>query len=315
MKEDLKFSIIIPTYNEEKDIANTLKLITSIQYENKEIIVVDDSTDNTPQIVAGFKDKGVSIIHPEIRKGRCEARNIGIKSASGDVVIILNADVLLPNNFLQKIKCHYDNGYDSVTVMAKVANMKNMYARYVGLHHYKKEALGVYDKRKTDLKGIYWAEGFSVRKSLALQTSLFPSGYAVPIVAGEDVNFADELRDLGCKGIIDTEIVISHIAPDNLAEYWNIRKGRGAGTPQIRRFINKWSYKKIVTILILKAAKRFIEFVTVVPMVKYNYALARYSDRNILSETTKMCWCWLVEQIAFSIGEFQSFSNIYQKEK
>ena len=46
-ESQMKFSIIIPTFNEEKEILSTLTALTNLEYDNKEIIVVDDSTDNT----------------------------------------------------------------------------------------------------------------------------------------------------------------------------------------------------------------------------------------------------------------------------
>lgn len=311
----MRFSIVIPTYNEEKDIGNTLDCLLKLRYQGKEIVVVDDSNDNTPQIVSSYEGHGVKLIRPKVRKGRCEARNIGIRAAEGDVVIILNADVHLPEDFLDRIKLHYDKGYDSVTVFADVANMKTIYARYLDLLNQKKIVQGVYEQRKTTLNGIYWSEGFSVRKKIAMKTSLFPSGYVVPIEAGEDVYFADELRKIGCKGIIDDTIVINHVAPDNLTEYWYVRKGRGAGTAQIRRFINGWSYKKIFSVLVLKIVKRLLFFSTVIPMVYYNYDLASYGGRNRVIETFRLCWCWIIEQIAYSVGEFQSLKKILKKEK
>ena len=50
----MKFSIVVPTYNEENDIAGTLDALTSLDYPDKEIIVVDDSTDSTPAIEANL---------------------------------------------------------------------------------------------------------------------------------------------------------------------------------------------------------------------------------------------------------------------
>ena len=51
----MKFSIIIPTYNEQDDIINTLNAISSQTYKNFEVIVVDDSNDNTYEIIKNFK--------------------------------------------------------------------------------------------------------------------------------------------------------------------------------------------------------------------------------------------------------------------
>lgn len=305
------FSIVIPTYNEEAEIEETLTNLLALKYQQREIIVVDDSTDNTPTIVQKYSQQGVRLIQPKERRGRCEARNIGINSSIGDVVVILNADVLLPRDFLNKIALHYEAGYDSVTVLSEVRNMSEVCSRYIGLHHLRKLSQGVFERRKTTLNGIFWSEGFSVRKSVLDQSSLFPTGFPIPIEAGEDVRFVDELRRLGCKGIIDDRIVIEHIAPSSLKEFWRVRKGRGAGTPQVRIYIDGWSYHKLFVFLVVKLSIRIIKILTIIPGVHYVLILTELSpEKPKILEGLKLYWCWLVEQTAFSIGEFKSFFKI-----
>ena len=55
-----KVSIVIPTYNEENDILQTLNYLDSLEYENYEIIIVDDSSDSTPQIIKSFKSNKIN---------------------------------------------------------------------------------------------------------------------------------------------------------------------------------------------------------------------------------------------------------------
>lgn len=315
MSNKLKFSIVIPTYNEEKDISRTLDNLVAIDYEDKEIIIVDDSTDNTPNIVKEYENYGVVLIKPEVRQGRCEARNIGIYASTGEVIIILNADVLLPKDFIKRIKVHYDKGYDSVGVMNLVENLDSVYSKYVGMHNHRKEEKGIFEDRKEKLNDVWWTEGFSVRKNMILETSLFPSGYLVPLVAGEDVRFVDELRKLGCKGVFDKNIVIKHIAPSTFNEYWNIRKGRGTGTPQVRYFIDGWNMNEIKKRAYLKALKRILYCITIIPMIKHNYSLAKFTNENTVVDTVLFSYAWIVEQIAMTVGEFKSINQILKKEK
>jgi len=62
----MKFSILVPAFNEEKSIASCLDSLTKVGYENKEIIVIDDaSNDHTIQIVEKFLDKGVILVRRE----------------------------------------------------------------------------------------------------------------------------------------------------------------------------------------------------------------------------------------------------------
>ena len=79
---------------------------------------------------------------------------------SKDIVVILNADVLLQET-LKNLAKHYNAGYDSVTVLCEVKNMSNLYARYVGLHYFRKLSDGIFEKRKP-LNGIFWSETFQL---------------------------------------------------------------------------------------------------------------------------------------------------------
>jgi hypothetical protein len=199
--------------------------------------------------------------------------------------------------------------------MKNIENHKTMYARYVDALSLKKEKLGVYEKRKITHNGIYWSEGFSVRKELALKANLFPVGHSVPIEAGEDVEFVNSLRSNGSKGIIDLNLRIKHTAPDNFLEFWQIRKGRGAGTPQIRRFINKWSFEKIFFIIFSKFLLRMSKIILFIPIFIHCYKLSRYSSKTSFLEIWKFMWCFSFEQLAFSVGEFKSFYIIFTRRK
>ena len=223
------YSIIIPTYNEEKDIAETIKCLLGINWQDFEIIIVDDSSDKTVEIINSFEDDRIQIITPLNRLGRSEARNIGIKKAIGDILVILNADVHLTTDFLQKIDKHYERGFGSVSCSNSIINTHQLYARLLEARKCLRIKKGVYNKWADDQNGVVWTEGFSVRKDVAMKTSLFPSGYAVPIVAGEDAKFAMELIRARCNGRFDMEIDVAHVAPGTLREFWKVRVGRGAG--------------------------------------------------------------------------------------
>jgi glycosyltransferase involved in cell wall biosynthesis len=89
-------SVIIPCYNHGRYLPEAFESIWSQEYENVEIIVVDDgSTDDTKQVA----DKYPSVKYVyQLNKGLSEARNTGIKNSEGQFLIFLDADDwLLPN--------------------------------------------------------------------------------------------------------------------------------------------------------------------------------------------------------------------------
>jgi glycosyltransferase involved in cell wall biosynthesis len=90
-----KLSVIVPAYNERHTIAEAVERARSVDIElEREIIVVDDgSTDGTREILPGLADSKVRVLfHPENR-GKTAAIRTGLAHASGDLVLIQDADL------------------------------------------------------------------------------------------------------------------------------------------------------------------------------------------------------------------------------
>ncbi len=103
MIEDL--SIVIPVLNEARYISKLLNSITKqVGYKNLEVIVVDGlSEDNTISIVKSFYSKIENLCIVSSKRGIGYQRNIGAKKAKYDHLLFLDADVILPDNFIEKL--------------------------------------------------------------------------------------------------------------------------------------------------------------------------------------------------------------------
>jgi dolichol-phosphate mannosyltransferase len=85
-------SVVIPAYNEQDTIAGILERIRAVPLE-KEIIVVDDaSTDNTTKILEGLAASDLKVIRQPKNAGKGAAIRAGIPHATGEIVIIQDAD-------------------------------------------------------------------------------------------------------------------------------------------------------------------------------------------------------------------------------
>ncbi len=85
-------SVIIPLYNKEATITKTLSSILSQEYDDYEIVIVDDgSTDNGIEIVKSLQSDKISI-YSQSNKGPSAARNLGVCKAKGEWIVFLDAD-------------------------------------------------------------------------------------------------------------------------------------------------------------------------------------------------------------------------------
>lgn len=94
MNTDLKISVVIAIYNIEKYLPQCIDSVLQQSYNNIEVILVDDgSKDNSPFICDNYalRDKRVIVIHQK-NGGLSEARNSGVKRASGDYIMFLDGD-------------------------------------------------------------------------------------------------------------------------------------------------------------------------------------------------------------------------------
>jgi glycosyltransferase involved in cell wall biosynthesis len=100
------FSIIIPTLNEEIYIPHLLNSLSEQTYKEFEVIIVDAfSEDKTISLIKQFSPLLPSLTILEVKKKNVAfQRNLGAKHAQGEFFIFLDADVLLPKNFLKSIK-------------------------------------------------------------------------------------------------------------------------------------------------------------------------------------------------------------------
>lgn len=99
-------SVIIPAYNEERNIANTLESVVSATYPGKkEIIVVDDgSTDQTGKTVRSFSKIGRNVRMIRTNHiGKAKAINAAIKKARNDIFVVLDADTEIESDALLTI--------------------------------------------------------------------------------------------------------------------------------------------------------------------------------------------------------------------
>jgi glycosyltransferase involved in cell wall biosynthesis len=88
-----RLTVIIPVYNEEKTISEIIRQVQAEAHAKQIIVVNDGSTDNTESVLKPLKDSGIDIISYMPNRGKGYAIRQALQKATGDIVIIQDADL------------------------------------------------------------------------------------------------------------------------------------------------------------------------------------------------------------------------------
>ena len=102
MKDGL-VSVIMPSWNTGRFIAESIQSVINQTYHNWELIIVDDcSTDNTDEVVMSFSDSRIKYLKNEKNLGAAFSRNRAMREARGEWLAFLDSDDLWRKNKLEK---------------------------------------------------------------------------------------------------------------------------------------------------------------------------------------------------------------------
>jgi biofilm PGA synthesis N-glycosyltransferase PgaC len=147
---NLMVSVIIPAWNEEVGIQKTVNSVLANDYKNFEVIVINDgSIDNSDKIMRDFL-----VNHPNLQTklkyyykkngGKGSALNYGLKRASGDIILTVDADSILDSHAIKNlVRYFYDSKIDAVVGNVMVANSTSI----IGLLQQLEYQFGFYFKR------------------------------------------------------------------------------------------------------------------------------------------------------------------------
>lgn len=211
---EVKFSVVIPLYNKEKEIKNTIESVLNQTYKPDEIIVVDDgSTDNSAFVVEKyFKDK-VKLIKQQ-NQGVSAARNRGIKEAKNEYICFIDADDLWEKKFLEEIAKLIKDFPEAIVYSTSHKmideNGKVIYSK-VNLPKNFRGYLDNFIKIFKDNYGIINSSSVCIRKSINPINPMFP----VNEKKGEDICVYIELSLKGKFAFINKALSIYKLDASN----------------------------------------------------------------------------------------------------
>ena len=171
-----KISILIPVYNEKDSLLELLKRVESVDFGlEKEIILIDDfSTDGTKELYSQIPHK---ILYHEVNQGKGAALRTGLKEASGDIIIIQDADLEYnPEDYLPLVE-HIKNDEADVVYGSRFADKRNR-GNFLFLSFVANKTLTfmtqiLFGTKLTDMETCYKAFKSEVIKDVEIKSNRF----------------------------------------------------------------------------------------------------------------------------------------------
>ncbi|MCA9349733.1 glycosyltransferase family 2 protein [Candidatus Saccharibacteria bacterium] len=166
----VSISVIIPAWNEAVGITKTIQSVIDNHYPNLEIIVINDgSTDDSDKIIKTFIKKHPDekiIYHYQANAGKGHALNQGLKLATSEIIMTMDADSILDDQALYHLSIHFqDPELAGLVGRVEIANYQSL----IGYLQYFEYSFGFYAKKANSLLGIEYIFGgacAAFRKSL-----------------------------------------------------------------------------------------------------------------------------------------------------
>lgn len=205
MSKDLKtkVSVIVPCYNAAMTLPTCLEAIINSDYENYELIVVDDaSTDSSLQIARKYSNKVLEI---KENRGVSNARNQGAREASGEILLFVDSDIIIKKDTISRLiegfSCPDNMVYQGVH--SKRPANPGFGSSYIALEwHFNM----THNLRDGNIAECFFAECGAIRRDLFWEISGFDEGFKSS--GGEEFEISQRIMaktKIKCNPLIETD--------------------------------------------------------------------------------------------------------------
>ena len=177
----MKLSVLIPVFNERETVEELVNRVQETPFE-KELIIVDDcSTDGSPEILKGLAERwdNVKLVTHATNQGKGGALRSGLEVATGDIVLIQDADLEYDPGDYVKLLAPIENGHADVVYGSRFLGAQ--FGRAHLYHHYvANRALTMLSNLVTNVNLTDMETCYKVfRKDIAKRLDLRSKGFAV----------------------------------------------------------------------------------------------------------------------------------------
>ena len=299
------FSVICASKNEQNVIHLLIESFLQLNYKKKELIIIDDSTDNTKSVIQKYLiNENIKLIHG-LNQGCCEARNRGILKSKGDVIIFMTADSFFKENFISEILPYYKNGFDAVMVNSLVSNRDNIWADFIQSYHEEKIQN---NKNYSPLT----TQGYSVKKKSAMEVGLIDHGIFKPNIC-RDWTLIKKMDNKKYKKYFSKKIMCNHIAPDTFQEFSKTHFVRGQISAGYNIKFRKRNLFFMIFVSFIKLLKYIINNILLLKSPLKIYRSIKFSKIKSNNLFFKFLYLDLIKNCYFVYGEIKTYYFYFLK--
>ncbi|MCW4040506.1 MAG: glycosyltransferase [Candidatus Bathyarchaeota archaeon] len=206
-------TVIVPAYNEELALGNTIEALLQLSYVNTEIIIVDDgSTDNTLNVATNYAAQGVVRVVSQMNRGKWAALNTGVHAAQGEFIVCIDADTLLdPDAIHYLLQPFQDPCIAAVAGNVKVGNRHGLLTKLQALEYV--VGINLYRRSEAFFENVTVVPGpiGAFRTSVLKEVGLFEGD-----TFAEDADMTYKILKAGYKTVYESRAIVYTEAPTSM---------------------------------------------------------------------------------------------------
>lgn len=207
-------SIVVPNYNGEEILKKNLPvLLKSVENNKIEVIIADDcSEDDSIDVIEKFikENKNLKLVKSEKNKGFSTNVNKGVKASSGDIVVLLNTDVIANNTFLDPLIGHFsDESVFAVGCLNESVEGDKIVLRGRGIGKWEKGFL-VHSAGDFEKTNTLWISGGSGAFRKKIWDKLGGLDEVYDPFYWEDIDISYRAQRVGYKTLFEKRSVVRH---------------------------------------------------------------------------------------------------------
>lgn len=228
-----KYSVIVPVYNRPDEIKELLHSLTLQQYQNLEVIIVEDGSTNPCQdVVDSFRDKLQLEYIVKQNSGPGPSRNVGYALAKGDYMVVFDSDCIIPAEYFTIVEEALkrdsidawggpDRAHENFTLLQRAMAYSMSSVLTTGGIRGSKKGVGSFQPRSFNM---------GISRKIFEQTKGFKFNWLA-----EDIELSIRMRKLGFNVVLLADAFVYHKRRTNLKQFYNQVSSFGKGRVQVGR--------------------------------------------------------------------------------